>query len=332
VSEVITLGECMASFVALERGPLAEAVSWRRTVAGAEANVAVGLARLGHSVAFVGRVGADGLGTAIVRQLRGEGVEVSHLRTDPDATTGVMLRSLRDLGAAEVVYWRSGSAGSRVAPDDVDAAGAAFAGARWLHLTGITPALSPSARAAVERALGRAREARARVSLDLNLRRRLWSEAEATRVLAVLAGRVDVVLGGLEEAAVVAGLAATLEAGSQADEEAVALAVLALGPSSAVIRLGARGALEAHRDAGELVVRRRPALDVPLVADPVGAGDAFTAGYLAALLDGRPVEEALAAANACAASTIVSVGDQAGLPDGEELARLLRAGGPDVLR
>src|SRR5688500_2159427 len=134
--EVVTLGECLASLVATASGPLAEASLFERHVAGAEANVAVGLARLGHSVAFVGRVGADGFGTAIVRRLRGEGVDVTHLASDPDARTGVIVRERRTVGAAEVVYHRAGSAGSRLATDDIDRAvdAGVLDGARWLHL------------------------------------------------------------------------------------------------------------------------------------------------------------------------------------------------------
>ena len=114
MAEVVTLGECLVAFVASEPGSLAEATSFERFVAGAEANVAVGLARLGHSVDFVGRVGADGFGEAIRRRLRGEGVGTTHLATDGEATTGLMFRERRHLGPAQVVYARSGSAGARL--------------------------------------------------------------------------------------------------------------------------------------------------------------------------------------------------------------------------
>jgi 2-dehydro-3-deoxygluconokinase len=151
LSEVVTLGECLVALVAGAAGPLAETTVFERHVAGAEANAAVGLARLGHSVAYIGRVGGDGFGTAIVRKLRGEGVDVEHLVVDDTAPTGLMIRERRAFGAAHVLYYRSGSAGSRLGPADVDSAAALFEGASWLHVTGITPALSPTARAAVER-------------------------------------------------------------------------------------------------------------------------------------------------------------------------------------
>ena len=145
MTEVVTLGECLIAFVATTPGPLAEATTFERFVVGAEANVAVGLARLGHSVAFIGRVGADGFGEAIARRLRGEGVDISDLAIDPDAPTGLMFRERRVLGPAQVVYARSGSAGSRLTAAEVERALARHTDSRWLHLTGITPALSDDA-------------------------------------------------------------------------------------------------------------------------------------------------------------------------------------------
>ena len=102
MSEVVTLGECLASFLATTPGPLAEAVDFERHVAGAEANVAVGLARLGHTVSYIGRVGSDGFGTAIVRKLRGEGVDVGRLPIDPDAITADFTEDLGLFSADEV--------------------------------------------------------------------------------------------------------------------------------------------------------------------------------------------------------------------------------------
>jgi 2-dehydro-3-deoxygluconokinase len=181
--EVIAVGEPLIALLTAGSAPLADVDSFTRHVAGAEANVAVGLARLGHRVLYVGRVGADGFGQAIVRRLRGEEVDVSGVVVDAARRTGLMVRERRVLGPSEVVYHRSGSAGSALEPSDVDAVGAAFDGAQWLHLTGITPALSESAHAAVLRAIVLARAAGVRVSFDVNLRRRLWSDQEAAAAL-----------------------------------------------------------------------------------------------------------------------------------------------------
>jgi 2-dehydro-3-deoxygluconokinase len=323
--EVVTLGECLASLVATTSGPLAEATSFERYIAGAEANVAVGLARLGHSVAYIGRVGPDGFGTAIHRRLRGEGVDVDHLTIDPDAPTGVMFRERRALGAAAVVYHRAGSAGSRLSTDDVDRAAGdgVFDGARWLHLTGITPALSPTASAAAIRARDLARDAGLQVSLDVNLRRRLWSDVEAAPVLRELATGVDVVLGSPDELAVI------VDADPATDPADLIAAVATIGPSTVVAKLGAHGALGLEPGGSAVHVTGLP---VAHVVDPVGAGDAFCAGFIAGRLDGVDLETALRMGNACGALAVAAAGDQAGLPDRPELARLLAGEGADTIR
>ena len=323
--EVVTLGECLVSLVAATPGPLAEAMTFERHVAGAEANVAVGLARLGHSVAYLGRVGADGFGTAIIRRLRGEGVDVSHLAIDPDARTGVMVRERRSLGAAEVLYHRAASAASRLARDDIDRAVDAglFEGARWLHLTGITPALSESARAATLRARDVARDAGLEVSLDVNLRRRLWSDEVAGPTLRDLVTGVDVVLGSPDELAVIA------DSDPATDPAELAAAVATLGATVVVVKLGPDGALGLEAGATPVLV---PAIAVPVEVDPVGAGDAFCVGFIAGRLDGVDVETALRMGNACGALAVAALGDQAGLPDRAELGRLLAGGGADTLR
>lgn len=332
MTEVVTLGECLVAFVATTAGPLAEATTFERFVAGAEANVAVGLARLGHETAFIGRVGADGFGETIRRRLRGEGVDTSHLATDPDGTTGLMFRERRALGPARVVYARRGSAGSRLTAADVDRAAVAGLfdggrGVRWLHVTGITPALSPDALAATERALTLARAAGLTTSLDLNLRRRLWPDQAAAPVLRGLAAATDVILGSRDELAVVTG--------RRADEDPadLARAALALGPSLAVVKLGSSGALVVGRQPADVPVAR-PAVPLSVVVDPVGAGDAFCAGFIAARLDGADPATALEMANACGAAAASALGDQTGLPDRAELAALLMPGAdaPDTIR
>ena len=311
--DVVTLGEALVALVADEGRPLADPGSFTPFVTGAEANVAIGLARLGRSVSFIGRVGDDGLGRLVRNGLRGEGVDAAWLIDDPGAPTGALARDRRSLPPTEVVYLRRGSAASRLQPADVEAAGAAIAGARWLHLTGITPALSPTCLAALRSALQFARAGSVRISLDVNLRRRLWSDADAVPVLRELAERCDLVIAGEDEAELLCGSAAPAVLADRFGVEAV-------------VKLGARGAIgyrdgETADDAGLSVVP----------VDVVGAGDAFTAGYLDALLDGAGLAESLRCANACGAIAVAAVGDATGLPTRAELERVL-AGGADVVR
>jgi 2-dehydro-3-deoxygluconokinase len=249
-------------------------------------------------------------------------VDVRHLRVDEAASTGVMIRELRDVGPSEVIYWRAGSAGSRLCAEDIETAGALIDEAAWLHVTGITPALSLTAAAAVEAALVRARAAGATVSLDVNIRLRLWSEAEARAALVPLVRRCDLVLGSVDELAVVSGLSAVLTPERHGGPLAVADAILSMGPSDVVVRLGSAGAIER----GSRGTIAAPALLVDRVVDPVGAGDAFSAGYIASRLRGVRPTDVLAAANACGAAVVGALGDTQGFPNRKELAAILRAG------
>ena len=320
--EVIAIGEPLVALLAVGSAPLADVESFSRHVAGAEANVAVGLARLGHRALFVGRIGDDGFGRTIDRRLRGERVDVSGLVVDPGRRTGLLIRERRALGPSEVLYYRQGSAGSALGQVDVDAAAAAFRGARWLHVTGITPALSDDAHGAVLRAIDLARANDVRISFDVNLRRRLWSDDQAAERLHPIAVGADVVFGDADELAVVAGVARDAE-GLEA-----ARALRAEGSGSVVVKRGAAGAT---------LVGKGPPLDAAAVAvervvDPVGAGDAFCAGYLAALLEGLDATTALRWANACAGAVLSAEGDLVGLPTRLELERLLSEAETDTIR
>ncbi len=314
-TQVVTLGESMVVFGAPSVGVLRSATSMLVTVAGAESNVAIGLRRLGVPTAWVGRVGADALGDLVLARVRGEGVDVSGAVIDPEAPTGLMVKERRTPELTRVLYYRAGSAGSRLRAGDLG--DASIRSARLLHVTGITPALSVTARDAVDRAVAVAREAGVLVSLDYNYRSALWSSQEAAPVLRELTRRADLVFAGDDEAALVVG---TAEPG----EAAVALA--ALGPRHAVVKLGARGAVS--RVDGESY--SAPAVPVHAV-DPVGAGDAFVAGYLADVLDGASPEACLRTGCRVGAFAVTVPGDWEGLPTRAEL-ELLDAAGGTVLR
>lgn len=310
VRGLVTIGETMASLSAPGVGPLRHQRSLDLHVGGAESNVAIGVTRLGGSATWVGRVGDDELGDLVLAQLRGEGVDVSHALRDPDAPTGLMVKSRRTESVGRVTYYRRGSAGSRLCPDDVPVDAVRAAGV--LHLTGITPALSGTARDAVRAATAVARAAGVPVSLDVNHRAALWTAQEAGAVLRDLLPEVDVLFAGPEEAQLLGA-----DGGPARAPERAAAQLAAAGPTQVVVKLGARGAV-GHVD-GEL--HPVPAHAVRAV-DPVGAGDAFVAGYLAELLEGRPVRQRLATATACGAFAVTVPGDWEGLPDRRDLALL----------
>ncbi len=303
---LVTIGETMASLLAPGVGPLRHQPHLHLHVGGAESNVAISVVRLGGQATWVGRVGDDELGDLVLAQLRGEGVDVQHAVRDDGAPTGLMIKSRRTSTVGRVTYYRRGSAGSRLSPADIPVDAVRAAGA--LHVTGITPALSPGARAATFAAVEEARGAGVPVSLDVNHRAALWTADEAGPVLAELAARADVLFAGEDEAGLL---------GAAGDPEAVVRALAELGPPVAVLKRGARGAL-AVVDGALVHVPAHPVVAV----DPVGAGDAFVGGYLAELLLGADAEARLATAAACGAFAVTVPGDWEGLPTRRDLQLL----------
>jgi len=307
---LVTLGETMAALSAPGVGPLRHQRSLDLHVGGAESNVAIGVRRLGGTATWIGRVGDDELGDLVLAQLRGEGVDVSHAMRDPGAPTGLMVKSRRTESVGRVAYYRRGSAGSRLCPADVPVDAVRTAGV--LHLTGITPALSGTARDAVRVATASAREAGVPVSLDVNHRAALWTAAEAGAVLRDLLPEVDVLFAGPQEAQLLGA-----DGDPALTPQRAAAQLAAAGPAQVVVKLGARGAV-AHVDGEPFEV---PAHLVRAV-DPVGAGDAFVAGYLADLLEGRPAVDRLRTAAACGAFAVTVPGDWEGLPTRRDLGLL----------
>lgn len=302
---VLTFGETMALMRADQAGPLAHASTMSLGVGGSESNVAVGLQRLGVQAVWCGRVGLDGLGQLVEREIRAEGVDV-RIAVDPSAPTGLMIKERRTPATQRVSYYRAGSAGSRIAPEDIDAQLITQAG--LLHVSGITPALSPQAATTLRYAIDAARAAGVPVSFDLNYRGNLWSRERAGSVYRDIIPLADIVFAGDDEAAIAVG------AGGP---EELARRIAALGPSQAVIKLGAEGAVALVN--GQLFRREALAVDV---VDTVGAGDAFVAGYLAEFIGGRSPEDRLTTAAATGAFACLVPGDWEGFPRRSELSLL----------
>lgn len=293
--DALTIGETMLALRA--DGQIRMGGSFQSSIAGAESNVAIGLSRLGHRAGWLGRVGADQSGELILRTLRAENVDVSHVRQDGGGSTGLIMFEQRLPDVTRVEYHRAASAGSRLSESDVRMA--FDEPPRLLHLTGITPALSESARAAVQTAIDLARAGGTLVSVDVNYRAQLWDRADAAETLGPLARKADVVIASDDETDLVA----------DGVEE-----LLADGPSEVIIKRGADGA-SVHTIDG---VVDAPAQRIA-VLDSVGAGDAFCAGYLSAYLDGADLDERLRRANVLGAFAVSGRGDWEGLPTRGEL-------------
>jgi 2-dehydro-3-deoxygluconokinase len=302
---VVTAGETMVLVVPPAPGRLRHAGAVQLSIGGAESNVAIGLARLGVPARWVSALGEDELGELVLHRVRAEGVDTSAVRRVPDRPTGLYLRE-EVAGALRVYYYRRGSAASTLAPGAFDPA--VLQGAAFLHLTGITGALSPESAEFLVWAARTAREAGVRVSYDVNYRSRLWEPEAARAVSEAMLPHVDVLLVGDEEAGALWGM----------DDDIVLDHLADTGPGEVVLKLGARGCA-AVVDGERLTAPGFPARQL----DPIGAGDAFAAGYLAATLEGQDPAGRLRTANAMGAFCVQNLGDYEGLPSRRELTAFL---------
>ena len=309
--DVLTVGEPLALFVAQQPGDLADVASFQRFAAGAELNVATGLARLGLRVAYLSKLGDDSFGRFVSRTVDAEGIDARYLLTHAQQGTGFMLKGRTEDGSDPAIeYHRRGSAASHLGLVDwrnLHADG--VFPARHLHLTGITPALSTTMRDLVFELARQARAAGASVSFDPNLRPRLWPSqaamADCVNALAAQAG--GTVLPGLAEGRVLTGL--------QHPQE-IADFYLRQGASQVLVKLGAQGAFFADAQ-GRSATLAAPV--VPQVVDTVGAGDGFAVGVISALLEGLDLADACARGNAIGARVVQFPGDADGLPTRAEL-------------
>ncbi|GAA4889332.1 sugar kinase [Streptomonospora salina] len=289
---VVCVGETMALLVPAGALPLETAPHMSVTAAGAESNVACTLAGLGHAAAWVSAVGGDPFGRVVTRTVAERGVDVSGVRTDPDRPTGLFAKDPAPTGTT-VHYYRSGSAASALGPDIADAL--PIREAATVHLSGVTPALSPTCDALAERLLT---DRRLTVSFDVNHRARLWEPGRAAVRLLELARLADVVLVGRDEAEELWGTATASE-------------VRALLPD-----VGCLVVKDAEHGATEFRGHRRAHVPSPAVevVEPVGAGDAFAAGYLAGGLRGLDAVGRLRLGHLCAGRVLRTVGDLAAPP------------------
>lgn len=300
--DAITIGEAMAMFVATENGDLASVNSFTKSIAGAELNVAIGLARLGLNVGWVSRIGDDSFGRFTCQQLDQEGVDRRQVIVDSHFPTGFQLKSKVDDGSDPLVeYFRRGSAASHLSTDDFHYD--YFRSARHLHLSGVCAALSASSLALSKYAAQEMKAMGKTISFDPNLRPVLWSsEQEMITQLNDLASFADWVLPGIKEGYILTGYR---------QPEAIADFYLAMGVKAVVIKTGSDGAWFKTADGIKDTI---PAIKTDNVVDTVGAGDGFAVGVISALLEGKSLPEAIRRGNKIGSLAIQVIGDSEGLP------------------
>ncbi len=304
--DVVTFGEAMMLLVAGECGPLEQVETFHKRTAGAETNVAMGLARLGLRVGWASRLGTDSMGRYLLAAMTQEGIDCSHVVCDAAQKTGFQFKGRVNDGCdPPVEYHRQGSAASSMAVADIDAAW--LTGARHLHATGVFAAISDHTLPAARQTMDLMRAAGRSVSFDPNLRPTLWATPEHMRSsINDLATRADWVLPGLEEGRFLTG---------EKTPEGIASFYLKGGASLVVVKLGSEGAyFESATDSGYV-----PGFPVAQVVDTVGAGDGFAVGVISALLDGLSVPEAVKRGAWIGARAVQVLGDSEGLPTRAEL-------------
>lgn len=309
MGEILTIGEPMVVFEAQESDvDLAKAQKFQKFSAGAELNVAIGMARLGHPVDYVSAVGDDPFGVYLRHVLRTDGVADAAMLTKPGLPTGFYLKQRVSHGDPAVAYFRQGSAAANYQPEDLQTV--SLTGVRFAHLSGIFAALSPNSLAAYRQLNADLVYNRIPVTFDPNLRPTLWdSQAEMVRVTNDLARYGTIVMPGLSEGR-------TLTDKQSPEEIADFYLQRGVTTKAVVVKLGAAGAFAKLADGRKFSV---PGFTVPRVIDTVGAGDGFAVGLISSLLEGQPLPAALQRANVIGALAVQSPGDNDGYPTRPQL-------------
>jgi 2-dehydro-3-deoxygluconokinase len=297
-ARVLTLGEAMVLLDPAEEGEIRPGMQFSLRVAGAEANFAIALTRLGIRSTWVSRLGSDPLGDVVFETLAEQGVDLSLVRREK-SPTGLFFK-WRNAGKSNLIYYRRDSAASHLEPSDVGDAD--IDGATHLHVTGITMALSRSACETVIDVTQRAHKRGIPITFDPNYRPALWSGPDkAAKAHRAVLGMAGWYLCGLEEGCAL---------WDATDEDSLFAAMESAGVSRSVVRIGPRGALV--NDSGSITHVAPERLEE--VLDEVGAGDAFVAGFVYGLINGWAPIDCARAGNVIAAHALLGTGDWETLP------------------
>jgi len=297
--DVVTFGETMVLFNPETQGPLRYVGTFTKSIGGAESNVAIALARLGHKAGWFSKLGDDEFGRYIKSTVMGEEVDVSRVKKDPKRTTGILFKERFSTVNPNVYYYRKGSAASHLMIEDLDLE--YIASAKILHVTGISLALSEEMREAVFYAVREAKKRGVLISFDPNIRLKLWSKEEARETILEMVKLTDLLFPGKEEAELLLGLT---------ELEEIADSFLNLGVQTVALKLGKSGCYVKNKETEAFV--HGYTVDHPV--DTVGAGDGYAAGFLSGYLEHLSLTECAQRANAVGAMATLVKGDMEGFP------------------
>ncbi|MGC8971229.1 MAG: sugar kinase [bacterium] len=305
--EVVGLGEIMVVMDPLRNGPLSSVELFRKTVGGAEGNVCIGVSRLGYSAGWIGRLGNDEFGRFILSYLRAENIDVSCVKI-VEGYTGVYFKERRGLGDVKAFYYRRGSAGSTLTPEDIPIE--YLRDIKFFHTTGITLALSESARKTAIHSIEIAKNLGVKVSFDVNLRLKLWSKEAALEEISKIIPKIDVFFLTMDEGKILFDI--------NSPEELIEH-ILSLGSRIVCVKLGREGSMVGD-SAG---IHSVPAFTSFFSIDNVGAGDGFVAGFLVGQLKGWDIKDSALLGNIVGAYATTTTGDNDGLPTWSEVEEFL---------
>lgn len=300
MSDLVAIGEPLIQFNSLTRGPLRYVNLFEKHIAGSEANFCVSFVRMGLTCTMIARVGNDEFGRNIVEWLRGIGVDVSKIKVD-NSYTGIYFvqRGYPIHDKSELIYYRKGSAGSKISPDDIDEN--TVKSAKLVHSTGISLAISESSREAVFKAFDLANE----VSLDTNIRLKLWSKEEARKTITNILSYVDILITDPEDSKIITGYD---------DENKAVNEYKKFGIKTIIYKLGPKGAVLYHE--GGRYYHEGIKVNVE---DPTGAGDALGGVTIALLLKGFSPEVALRIGIVSSSLVVTVRGDQENIPSFKDI-------------
>lgn len=311
--EVITIGESMVMLIANQGKSLELVSAFSRHLAGAESNVAIGLARLGHQTGWISAIGNDPFGTYIRNTISDEGVDTSAVTVSLVHSTGMLVKERNDGGDPQVYYYRKDSAAANFTSEMLQES--YFENGKILHITGIFPALSPSSKDALFTAIKMAKKHGLMISFDPNIRLKLWTAQEAKKTLLEIAEMSDLILPGLHEAELLVGTT---------NWEQVSKFFHEKGNQFVIMKNGADGAYYSIREKdGSIIEGYEKGFKVETVVDTVGAGDGFAVGLLSAMREGLSLGEAVRRGNAIGSMAVMVRGDYDGYPTREQLEAYL---------
>lgn len=311
MAELLTIGEPMVLFASDDADvPLDQASHFTKYSAGAELNVAIGVARMAHTVEYVSAVGADPFGTYLKRELAHNGLATTYVATDPQHWTGFYLKQLVSQGDPEISYFRRDSAAAHY--DIQQLKQIALKDLKLVHLSGIFAALSENDLKVFQQLNALMNTHHIPVTFDPNLRPALWpNENEMVRVTNQLATQAQIVMPGLGEGQLLT---------NQTDPIEIAQFYFRQShlTQTVIVKMGTAGATVVSRDGSAVVVSGYP---VDKVVDTVGAGDGFVAGVITGLLEQLPLVDAVQRGCAIGAMAVTNHGDNDGYPTPAQLQK-----------